>query len=99
MAATHSLDATTRSTAAGTSGARALRRDGKVPAIVYGGTGETVSIALERLELNRALNVQGLMTGTIALSVDGKTETVKLQEVQLHPVTDEALHVDFLRTA
>ena len=98
MAASHSLDATLR-TDAGTGATRALRRDGKVPAIVYGGNGETVSIALERRSLNRALNVPGLMTQTIALNVDGKTETVKLQDVQLHPVTDEALHIDFMRTA
>ena len=38
-----------------------------------------------------------MMAKTIALTVDGKTETVRLQDVQRHPVTEEALHVDFLR--
>ena len=98
MAASNSLDATLRA-GIGTGETRALRRDGKVPGVVYGGKGETVSIAVERRLLNRALNVPGLVTQTIALTIDGKTETVKLQDVQLHPVTSEALHVDFLRTA
>lgn len=98
MAASHSLDATVR-TDTGTSATRALRRDGKVPGVVYGGDGETVGIALEWRALNRMLGVPGLILQTIALTVDGKTETVKLKDVQLHPVSDKALHVDFMRTA
>ena len=96
MATSYSLDATTRS-GAGTGNARATRNEGMVPAVVYGGNGESVSIALEQRAVNRALNVTGLITQTIALSIDGKTETVKLQDVQLHPVTDMPLHLDFLR--
>ena len=98
MAASHSLDATIRSDA-DTGAARAVRNNGNVPGIVYGGDGEPVSIAIELRALNRALNVPGLMTQTIALTIDGKTETVKLQDVQLHPVTSDPLHVDFLRAA
>ena len=98
MAASNSLDATIR-TDAGTGAARAVRNDGKVPGVVYGGAGEAVSIAIELRELNRTLSVPGLMTQTIALSIDGKTETVKLQDVQRHPVTSAPLHVDFLRAA
>lgn len=98
MAASHSLDATIR-TDIGTGAARALRRDGMVPGVVYGGNGETVGIAVEWRALNRVLSVPGVVAQTIALTVDGKTETVKLKDVQLHPVSDDALHVDFQRIA
>lgn len=96
MTAAHSLEASVRDMA-GTGPARAVRRDGKVPGVVYGGEAEPVSVAIELRALNRCLNVPGMMAKTIALTVDGKTETVRLQDVQRHPVTDEPLHVDFLR--
>lgn len=96
MAASNSLDATIR-TGAGTSAARTVRNEGNVPGVVYGGSGETVNIAVELRTLNRTLSVRGLMSQTLALTVDGKTETVKLQDVQRHPVSGAPLHVDFLR--
>ncbi|MGY9054487.1 MAG: 50S ribosomal protein L25 [Alphaproteobacteria bacterium] len=96
MTAEHSLEATTRSES-GTGPARAVRLTGRVPAVLYGGKGESVSISVEVLALNRVLRVPGLMSGTISLSVDGKAETVKLQDVQRHPVTELPLHLDFIR--
>jgi large subunit ribosomal protein L25 len=96
MTAAHSLEATARSEA-GTGAARAVRREGRVPAVVYGGKGEATPISIGILELNRALRVPGLMSLTIDLTVDGKTETVKLQDVQRHPVTENPMHLDFLR--
>ena len=98
MPAATSLEATVRA-ANGTGAVRAVRREGKVPAIVYGGAGETVSLSLELRAVNRALNIVGLMTKTIDLTIDGKTEVVKLQDVQRHPVTEAPLHLDFLRVA
>ena len=97
MAAMQSLDATVR-TDSGTGATRALRRDGKVPGVLYGGNGETVGIALDWRELNRVLGVPGVILQTISLTVDGKTERVRLKDVQLHPVSDKTLHVDFMRT-
>ena len=96
MAAVNSLDVTTRS-GSGTGAARALRREGKVPAIVYGGNGEPVSLSIEILALNRTLSIPGLMAQTLSLNIDGKPETVKLQDVQRHPVTEIPLHIDFVR--
>ena len=97
MAAT-SLEATVRASN-GTGAVRAVRREGNVPAIVYGGAGEPVSVSLELRVVNRALTISGLMTETIELSIDGKAEIVKLQDVQRHPVTEAPLHMDFLRVA
>ena len=97
MAAT-SLEATVRASN-GTGAVRAVRREGQVPAIVYGGAGEPVAVSLELRAVNRALTISGLMTETIELSIDGKSEIVKLQDVQRHPVTEAPLHMDFLRVA
>lgn len=96
--ADYSLDATVRGES-GTGAAREVRRNGQVPGIVYGGQGEPVAIAIELRAMNRALSTTGLMSQTIALTVDGKTETVRLHDVQRHPVTENALHVDFLRVS
>ncbi len=96
MTDTPSLGATARS-GSGTGAARAVRREGRVPAVVYGGGGETLSVSIERLEMNRVLKVPGLMAMTMSLVVDGKEESVRLQDVQRHPVTEDPMHLDFLR--
>jgi large subunit ribosomal protein L25 len=98
MPAATSLEATVRAVD-GTGAVRAVRRDDKVPAIVYGGAGEPVAVSLELRAVNRALNIVGLMSKTIDLNIEGKTEVVKLQDVQRHPVTEAPLHIDFLRVA
>ena len=93
-----SFEATVRASN-GTGAVRAVRREGQVPATVYGGAGEPISVSLELRAVNRALNIPGLMTQTIDLSINGKSEKVKLQDVQRHPVTEAPLHIDFLRVA
>ena len=47
--------------------------------------------------MNRVLKVPGLMAMTMSLVVDGKEESVRLQDVQRHPVTEDPMHLDFLR--
>ncbi len=96
MAAFQNLDATVR-TDSGTSAARALRREGRVPAVIYGGAGEAVPVSVDGHEVFRALRTPGLMTVAMTITIDGKTERVMLQDVQRHPVTERPLHLDFLR--
>jgi len=96
MAAFQNLDAAVR-TESGTGVTRALRREGRVPAVIYGGTGDTVRISVDELQLNRVLQTPGLMTLAMTVTVNGSVERVRLQDVQRHPVSEKPLHLDFVR--
>ncbi|MBR2299707.1 MAG: 50S ribosomal protein L25 [Alphaproteobacteria bacterium] len=82
---------------AGKGAARACRREGRVPAVIYGGKKDPVMISLDPVELEKALNKSDLFNSEITLDIEGKTEKVKCQDVQFHPVSDMPIHVDFLR--
>jgi large subunit ribosomal protein L25 len=81
--------------ARGSRAARELRRSGRVPGVVYGGGGESVSFDADARELRLALAGSGAV---LDLSVDGKAATpVVLKEAQRDPVRGETVHVDLLR--
>jgi large subunit ribosomal protein L25 len=82
---------------AGKGAARATRRSGRVPGIIYGGGEEPVQISLEPRELSRAARRAGFFATLVDLSVGGAVHRTLAREVQLHPVSDTALHVDFMR--
>ncbi len=82
---------------AGKGAARQCRREGRVPAVIYGGKKEPFMISLDPVELEKALNMVGFYDAMIEIDVDGKKQNVVCQNVQFHPVTDAPLHVDFLR--
>ena len=82
---------------AGKGAARACRREGRVPAVVYGGKKDPVMISLDPVELEKALEISDFFESEITLDIEGKTEKVKCQDVQFHPVSDMPIHVDFLR--
>lgn len=82
---------------AGKGPARAARRDGMVPAVIYGNKEEPVMISVARRPLEQALNVQGFFIRLIDVTVNGESHRVLPRDVQFHPVTDVPLHVDFLR--
>ena len=82
---------------AGKGAARACRREGRIPAVIYGGKKDPVMISLDPIELSKALEKEDFFTSQIVLDIEGKTEKVKCQDVQFHPVTDMPIHVDFLR--
>jgi large subunit ribosomal protein L25 len=78
--------------------ARALRRAGKVPAIVNGGREESLPIALPFKEVKLAIGTNPrFFTSVLDLDFGDGTIRVLPREAQLHPVTDDPLHVDFLR--
>src|SRR5438034_721157 len=81
----------------GKGAARAMRRAGRVPAIVYGDKKDPVLISLEPRELGRALARPGFFAHLIDLKLDGTTHRTLPRDVQYHPVTDAPLHIDFLR--
>lgn len=82
---------------AGKGAARATRRLGRVPAIVYGDNQEPALISLEPRELGRALARPGFFATLVEIAVDGATHRTLPRDVQYHPVSDKALHVDFMR--
>ncbi|MBB4212320.1 large subunit ribosomal protein L25 [Rhodothalassium salexigens DSM 2132] len=82
---------------AGKGSARAARREGLVPAVIYGGKKKPEMITVERRELVRLMNRGGFMSHQYEIDVDGKKTRVLPRDLQVHPVTDTPIHVDFLR--
>jgi len=84
---------------AGKGAARAARRSGRVPGIIYGGGETPVQITLDPHELSRAVNRAGFFATVVDVSLSGATHRTLAREVQYHPISDVALHVDFMRVA
>ncbi len=82
---------------AGKGAARACRREGRVPAVIYGGNKDAIMISLNPVELEKALDMVGFYDADIEIVLDGKKHSVVCQDVQFHPVSDAPIHVDFLR--
>jgi len=81
----------------GKGAARATRRANRVPAVIYGGKQEPLSISLDPKVLARELGQPGFKSHLVEIKLDGATHRTLPRDVQLHPVTDAALHVDFVR--
>ena len=82
---------------AGKGASRALRREGRVPAVIYGNKEDPVSITVEEKVLVKALNTGHFMNTVVMIDVGGKATRTLPKDVQFHPVTDRPLHVDFYR--
>lgn len=87
-------------TKAGKGSSRAIRREGKLPAVVYGAKKDVQPITVDRVAIQKLLNTGGFLSTTYDIVVDGgKKQMVLPRDVQFHPVSDWPLHVDFLRLA
>ena len=82
---------------AGKGAARAARRAGRVPGVVYGDHKDPVLVSLEPRELTRAAARPGFFATLVDLKVAGESYRALAREVQYHPVTDAPLHIDFMR--
>jgi len=82
---------------AGKGASRAHRREGRVPAVIYGNKEEAVSIHIEEKRLVKELQSGHFMNTVVMLEIGGKTIRTLPKDVQFHPVNDRPLHVDFLR--
>ncbi|WP_420140903.1 50S ribosomal protein L25/general stress protein Ctc [Sphingomonas sp.] len=96
MSDTLTLSATARERA-GKGASRALRLEGRVPAVVYGNKQEPLSITVEEKALVKALNTGHFMNSVVMIDGVGQAIRTLPKDVQFHPVTDRPLHVDFLR--
>lgn len=96
MADILTLDAHAREQA-GKGAARATRRAGLVPAVIYGDRKEPVLVAMDPRDVKRELNTGRFFVHQYKISVNGQEHRVMARDVQLHPITDLPEHVDFLR--
>jgi len=90
------LSAETRDRA-GKGASRAMRREGRVPAVIYGNKQEPTAIHLEEKILMKMLHSGHFFNSVVMLDVGGEKIRTLPKDVQFHPVTDRPLHADFLR--
>jgi large subunit ribosomal protein L25 len=83
----------------GTGGARAIRREGRIPGIVYGGSDEPLNITLETKEVSKQIQTGHFQSTVYMLDMDGTKIRAIPRDVQVDPVRDFPIHVDFLRLA
>lgn len=96
MAEVETVPASARESA-GKGSARQARRDGLVPAIIYGNKTEPILLTLERPILSRELENPRFFIQLVDVEIDGIKHRVLPRDVQFHPVSDAPMHVDFLR--
>lgn len=96
MSETFVLKAEVR-TKLGKGASRASRRADIIPAVIYGNEKDPVSISVARNNLVKLINRGHFFSNSIEIEINGKSETVLPRDIQLHPVTDWPIHVDFLR--
>ena len=82
---------------AGTGAARAVRRENKVPGILYGGTLAPVAVAVRSNEFRKALYTGKLLGHLVTLKYGEESQPVIAKDIQFHPVTDEPVHFDLYR--
>lgn len=98
MNATVSLKATSRA-GTGKGAARAERRAGRIPAVIYGEKQPAMPISVERREIEKQIAGGNFMTTIYEIDVEGKVTRVLPRDLQTDPVKDIPLHIDFLRVA
>ncbi len=96
MAAIKNLAATVRS-GAGKGAARSVRREGRIPGVIYGGGIAAESISVDYRELNKLIYAGHFLTTIFDIDIEGRTERCIPRDYQLDVVKDTPLHVDFLR--
>lgn len=96
MAETRTLTATPRE-GTGKGAARRVRREGRIPGVIYGGGDAPEAISLDYRELNKLIYAGHFLTTIFELDMDGAKQRVIPRDYQLDPVGDRPLHVDLLR--
>ena len=81
----------------GKGSARAARRAGKIPAVIYGDKKEPIAIEIEARMIRKIIHEPGIFSRLLDINVDNGKHTVLMRDIHFHPVTDDPLHFDFLR--
>jgi len=82
---------------AGTSSAKAIRRNGNIPAVVYGGSVEPELIELGHNAVVKKLFNEAVYSHVLQLNIGGKVQNAILKDMQRHPAKDTIIHMDFMR--
>ncbi len=90
------LSAEPRATS-GKGASRSLRREARVPAVIYGAGEAPLGIHVEEKALLKALHTGHFMNSVVMIDVNGASVRTLPKDVSFHPVTDRPLHADFLR--
>jgi len=98
MSNTYELTASVRNRV-GKGAARASRREGKIPAVIYGNKQAPVAIELNHKEVFMKLHAGGFLTTVATIDVNGEKIRVIPRDYALDPVSDQPIHVDFLRVS
>jgi large subunit ribosomal protein L25 len=96
MAGTKTLNAMARD-GTGKGAARGVRRQGRIPGVIYGGGDAAAPVSLDYRELNKLIYAGHFLTTIFELDVEGAKQRVIPRDYQLDPIKDQPLHVDFLR--
>ncbi len=96
MAQAHPLNAELRERA-GKGAARAVRREGRVPGVIYGNKQEPVLISLDPVDLMKEYQKAGFFSHVYEIAVGGEKYKVLARDMQTHPINDLPIHVDFMR--
>ncbi len=96
MANSFSLTATSRDDV-GKGASRRLRREGKVPAVIYGGDENPQAVTISHSAILKCLNDESFYSQIIDIEVDGKVEETILRDLQRHPYKPTIIHADFQR--
>jgi large subunit ribosomal protein L25 len=83
----------------GKGSARAARRAGLVPAVIYGDKKEPLGINMSTREITKIVHQPGIFGRLLDIEVGGNKSTVLTRDIQFHPVSDNILHMDFLRVS
>ena len=74
-----------------------LRADGLVPAVLYGGTKDNVNISLKKFLIEDIIKSDSFVSTVLNLDIDGSSEKVLPRDIAYDPVSDEPIHIDFMR--
>ena len=76
---------------------RALRKNGNVPAIVYGGSEQNEKVSVSKKTINALISKENFLSNILTLNINGKTQNVLPKELKYNVVTDDIIHIDFVR--
>ena len=87
----------TKRTSTSTGQVNKLRSDGFIPAVLYGGEKNNLNISLKKLHLQNLIKTETFMSKVFDLDIDGNAEKVLPRDISYDPVSDEPIHIDFMR--